>query len=267
MNNDMKANTTPIAPYLWSLLITMPERVTEKTASMAAQHAPVATAHGKSLRLETLPPSSNHIVSHQKPVNVARATSQNRTGPLARSPGPMAPVRANPPTVRANQISRLSLSRTPCGSRSKSRWYSRWIALAAAIPPRMKKIHAVPVTAADVAAEEVSRWPTSSAAYLLRPRRDGSCVPTDRPARAARTRRNGTSGAAASRPGAWPGSGNPPRPVGATDIRPMTRNIFPSQLPSRAGRAAEWPVTGLHRWRVSSSRRRLAGRRRRCLWG
>ncbi len=58
--------------------------------------------------------------------------------------------------------------------------------------PSMAAQHA-PVATADVAAEEVSRWPTSAAAWLLRPRRDDSPVTTDRPAKAARTGKNGTA--------------------------------------------------------------------------
>jgi Predicted membrane protein (DUF2254) len=47
------------------------------------------------------------------------------------------------------------------GSCSKTCWYSRCTAVAPAIPARMKKTQDRPVTAEDVAAEEVISWPRS----------------------------------------------------------------------------------------------------------
>ena len=47
----------------------MLEKMTEKTASMPSQNAPVVTAHGYNRRQEIRPAGKNHIVNHQKPMN------------------------------------------------------------------------------------------------------------------------------------------------------------------------------------------------------
>src|SRR5512140_123077 len=137
--------------------MTMPEKMTEKTASMPSQNAPVATAHGTSLRQETRPASKNHIVNHQKPMNAGMLTIHHSTGELARNPGATVLPRAVQPTARASQITARSVSRGPRGSSWNTRWYRRWIAVAAAIPPRMKKTQDRPVTALEVADAEVNR--------------------------------------------------------------------------------------------------------------
>ena len=131
-------------------------------------------------------------MNHQKPVSTSRPITASRTGPPApRSPGPAQPARAEQPTSTASQISRRSMSRPPRPSSSNARSYRPWIAVAAATPPRMKNTQAVPVTALEVAAEEVNRAPTSAAACLFRPRCRASPVAADRPARALAMIRNG----------------------------------------------------------------------------
>ena len=103
----------------------MPEKVTEKTASMPSQNAPVATAHGNSLRQETRPPSRNHIVNHQKPMNATRLAIPNRTGPPRPTEGPTKLPRKIQPTARASQISSRSHVPGPRGSSPNTRWYRR----------------------------------------------------------------------------------------------------------------------------------------------
>ena len=83
------------------------------------------------------------------------------------------------------------MSLIPRPSSSKAASYSCWIAVAAAMPPRMKNTQAVPVTALEVAVEEVNRPPTSAAACWFRPRCRASPVAADRPARALAMIRNG----------------------------------------------------------------------------
>ena len=131
-------------------------------------------------------------MNHQKPVSTTRPITASRTGPPApRSQGPAQPARAEQPTSTASQISLRGMSRAPRPSSSKAASYRPWIAVAAAIPPRMKNTQAVPVTALEVAAEEVNRPPTSAAACLFRPRCRASPVAADRPARALAMIRNG----------------------------------------------------------------------------
>ena len=131
-------------------------------------------------------------MNHQKPVSTTRPMTASRTGPPApRSAGPAQPARAEQPTSTASQISRRSMSLAPRPSSSKAASYRPWIAVAAAMPPRMKNTQAVPVMALEVAAEEVNRPPTSAAACLFRPRCRASPVAADRPARALAMIRNG----------------------------------------------------------------------------
>ena len=131
-------------------------------------------------------------MNHQKPVSTTRPMTASRTGPPApRSAGPAQPARAEPPTSTASQISRRGMSLAPRPSSSKAASYRPWIAVAAAMPPRMKNTQAVPVTALEVAAEEVNRAPTSAAACWFRPRCRASPVAADRPARALAMIRNG----------------------------------------------------------------------------
>ena len=131
-------------------------------------------------------------MNHQKPVSTTRPMTASSTGPPApRSTGPAQPARAEQPTSTASQISRRSMSLAPRLSSSKAASYRPWIAVAAAMPPRMKNTQAVPVMALEVAAEEVNRPPTSAAACWFRPRCRASPVAADRPARALAMIRNG----------------------------------------------------------------------------
>ena len=50
ISQDIRAKTTPIGPYLLWLAVTMPEKMTEKTASMPSQNTAVATAAGNRSR-------------------------------------------------------------------------------------------------------------------------------------------------------------------------------------------------------------------------
>ena len=59
----------------------VPEKTTEKTASMPSQNTAVATADGNKTRHAILPASKNHIVNHQKPVNTTRPMTASSTGP------------------------------------------------------------------------------------------------------------------------------------------------------------------------------------------
>src|SRR6516165_6288265 len=173
--------------------MTMPEKMTEKTAYMPSQNAPVATAHGKSLRQETRPASRNDIVNHQKPMNAGMLTIHHRTGALERNQGPTEVPTAPKPTASTSQIAARSLSRGPRESRPNIRRYSAWTAVATAMPARMKKTQDRPVTALEVADEEVNRCPTSAAACLLRPSRTVRADTADRPVRAVAMRKNGTA--------------------------------------------------------------------------
>ena len=103
----------------------MPEKTTEKTASMPTQNTAVATAAGNTSRQEIRPASKNQIVNHQKPVNTARPMTASRTGPPApRSAGPAQPASTEQPTSTASQISPRSMSLAPRRSSSKARSYS-----------------------------------------------------------------------------------------------------------------------------------------------
>src|SRR5689334_5929677 len=114
MKNDMRANTTPTGPYFRSFEMTMPEKTTEKTASMPSQNTPVATAGGSSLRHETRPPSRSHMVNHQKKMNPIRPTIANTAGPAALTAGPTTTlVRNSQPTQKASQVSLRCVSFTP----------------------------------------------------------------------------------------------------------------------------------------------------------
>ncbi len=150
---------TPIGSYLLSSDITMAEKTSEKTTSIATYNTPVAQAAESSLRPELCPPSRIHIVSHQKPVAQTRPAAASSTGPPAwRSPGPAQPVSSEVPISTASHASRRGMSFIPrCGT-SKARSYTSWSAVAAAIPPSTKNtIDAVPTTALAVAADGANR--------------------------------------------------------------------------------------------------------------
>ncbi len=51
ISQDMRAKTTPIGPYFLSYEVTIPEKMTEKTASMPTQKTAVATAQGNRAQL------------------------------------------------------------------------------------------------------------------------------------------------------------------------------------------------------------------------
>ena len=101
----------------------MPEKVNEKTTSMPTKNAPVATAHGNSLRQETRPPSRNRIVNHHSPVNATRPAIANRTGPPRPTEGSTKLVKNRKPTARASQINWRTMSRAPRESSSNTRSY------------------------------------------------------------------------------------------------------------------------------------------------
>jgi hypothetical protein len=111
----------PIGPYFFSLEITIAEKTSEKTTSMATYSTPVAQAAGNSFRPEILPPSRIHIVSHQKPVAQTRPAAASSTGPPAwRSPGPAQPVSSEVPISTASHASRRGMSFIPRCGRSKA---------------------------------------------------------------------------------------------------------------------------------------------------
>ena len=104
--NDTRKKTTPIGPYLWPELVTMPEKVKWKTTSKPIQNTVVATAHGDSLRQPTRRAGRNHIVNQKKPPNAGMLMIHHRTGELSRSACPTVPPRAPQPTIRASQTGR-----------------------------------------------------------------------------------------------------------------------------------------------------------------
>src|ERR1017187_949348 len=106
ISQDIRAKTTPIGPYFLSSEMMVPEKMTEKTASMPTQHTAVATAAGNRARQELLPASRNHTVTPQKPVTTPRPMTASSTGPPApRSTGPAQPASTEQPTSTASQTS------------------------------------------------------------------------------------------------------------------------------------------------------------------
>jgi hypothetical protein len=111
----------PIGPYFLSLDITMAEKKSEKTTSMATYSTPVAQAAGNSFRQGILPASRIHIVSHQKPVAQTRPAAASSTSPPTwRSPGPAQPVSSEVPISTPSQASRRGMKDVPRCGRSKT---------------------------------------------------------------------------------------------------------------------------------------------------
>ena len=112
----------PIGPYLLSSDITMAEKKSEKTASMATYSTPVAQAAGNSFRQEILPASKIRIVTHQKPVDQTRPATASSAGPPAwRSLGPAQPVSSEAPISTASQANRCRMPFIPRRGRSNAR--------------------------------------------------------------------------------------------------------------------------------------------------
>src|SRR5262245_47257513 len=89
--------------------------------------------------------------------------SRPTTGPARwlENPGPNKVPSANQPAATGSQLIARSVSRGPRESWSNTRWYSRWTAVATAIRATMKNTHDRPLTALEVADEEVNKCPTS----------------------------------------------------------------------------------------------------------